>query len=848
MATIIGDQDLPLADDTLEGGTGSDLIRGLTGNDVLTDDIGNDTLDGGEGADTMAGGVGNDIYIVDDENDVVTELSGAANGTTDTVESYLDSYVLADNVEKLTLKGTAISGTGNALANTLTGNAENNILNGGAGIDTLVGGVGDDTYNMTLKTATVGTVLTASLQDSVTETSSPTGGVDTINVSGSVVLVAASTITLSTGVENLDASGTGSSKLNLTGNTLNNHLTGNDTANIISGGSSDTLAGGDTLEGGDGDDTYIVDDVADLVIEVIGEGTDTIKASVSYSLADATNVEKLTLTGSAALSATGRDGSNDVLTGNTGANTLNGGTGNDTMIGGAGNDTYYVDATTDVVTETSIFVGEIDTVISEGNYTLGANLENLTLNGAALNGTGNVLKNHIIGNANNNSLVGGIGNDTLNGGTGNDTMNGGAGNDTFYVDSASDSIVGETSISITEIDTVISSIDYTLATVGTGSQRLENLTLSGTAINGTGNALRNVLTGNAENNSLSGGAGNDTLDGGVGADTLVGGSGSDTYRVDEAGDVVQGELATLNEIDTVEASITYSLDTINNVEKLTLTGTGNIDGTGNTLANTITGNVGNNALDGGAGNDTISGGNGDDTLTGGAGVDKLVGGAGNDTYHVNLKTTTVGSLTTASLQDAISEVAGATSGIDTVVLDNSVTLSVASTITLGLNLENLDASATGTTKLNLIGNDAANALIGNDAANKLIGGLGNDTLTGGLGNDTLTGGSGSDVFVFSSTLGATNVDTITDFVVADQIHLDSAIFDALSAGALSGSDFVSGAGAVAGLDSTDRIIYNTTTGDLYYDADGNGGVAAVKFATLGTTTHPTMTASEFTIV
>jgi trimeric autotransporter adhesin len=142
---------------------------------------------------------------------------------------------------------------------------------------------------------------------------------------------------------------------------------------------------------------------------------------------------------------------------------------------------------------------------------------------------------------------------------------------------------------------------------------VENMTLLGvaTASDATGNTLDNVLTGNSANNTLTGGAGNDTLDGGLGNDTMVGGAGNDTYVVNVATDVVT-ELANEGS-DTVLSAVTLTLG--NNVENLTLTGSGAINGTGNALNNVLTGNSGNNTLTGATGDDTYDGAAGNDTYT-----------------------------------------------------------------------------------------------------------------------------------------------------------------------------------------------------------------------------------------
>jgi Ca2+-binding RTX toxin-like protein len=467
--------------DTIKGSSANDKVYGYDGNDTLYGYGGNDVLDGGVGADSMIGSTGNDTYVVDNAGDVLTEN---ANEGIDAVLSSI-TYTLGANVENLTLTGNvAINGTGNTLNNVLTGNSAANILDGGTGADTLMGGAGNDIY------------IVDNAGDVVTENANE--GTDTVLSTISYMQVA--------NVENLTL--TGSAPINGTGNELNNILTGNSAANTLTGGAvNDVLDGGtgaDTMYVGTGNDTYYVDDSGDVVTENASEGIDAVLSSITYRLGD--NVENLTLTGSRAINGTG-NALNNVLTGNSAANTLDGGTGEDAMIGGAGDDTYIVDNTGDVITENTN--DGIDAVLSSDTYTLGANVEYLTLTGsAAINGTGNELNNILTGNSSAN---------TLDGGVGVDTMIGGAGNDTYLVDNTGD-IVTENSSEGT--DTVLSSVTNTLAA------HVEDLTLTGTtAINGTGNALDNVLSGNSGNNMIDGGAGNDTLNGGAGADYLQGGAG-----------------------------------------------------------------------------------------------------------------------------------------------------------------------------------------------------------------------------------------------------------------------------------------------------------------------------------
>ena len=385
---------------------------------------------------------------------------------------------------------------------------------------------------------------------------------------------------------------------------------------------------------------------------------------------------------------------NDSLVGHSGNDLLDGGAGADTMAGARGNDTYVVDNVGDVVTE--LANEGIDTVQSSVTFSLATlvNVENLTLTGtAAINGTGNTLDNILTGNSANNTLTGDAGSDTLYGGAGTDTLVGGVGNDTYIVDSTTDTI---TELASEGTDTVLSSVTFT-----TLAANVENLTLTGTsAINGTGNTLNNVLTGNAAANVLSGG---------TGTDTMLGGLGDDTYVVDNVGDVVTENAG--EGTDLVQSSVTYTLAA--NVENLTLTGNGRINGTGNTLDNVITGNSANNTLAGGAGNDT---------LVGLGGADTMIGGTGDDIYDLD------------STSDVVTE--NVSEGSDTI--QSSVGW------TLAINFENL--ILTGNAGINGTGNTVANLLVGNSGNNTLNGAAGNDILQGLAGNDILNDSAGNSLF------------------------------------------------------------------------------------------------------
>jgi Ca2+-binding RTX toxin-like protein len=382
---------------------------------------------------------------------------------------------------------------------------------------------------------------------------------------------------------------------------------------------------------------------------------------------------------------------------------------------------FGVQSTTGIV-PTSLIINDN---IYEGNETFNLTLSNPTggatlgaqqtatltivddeISGSFITGTSN--DDNLIGTVNNDIIIGLAGNDKLDGKAGSDNLQGGTGNDIYTIDNLGD-VVTENLNEGT--DTVRSYITYTLG------NNLENLTLlGGSNLNGTGNELNNTLLGNNGNNNLIGGAGNDILDGQAGNDTMQGGLGNDTYTLSSVGD---GVTENANEgTDTIKTYLTYTLG--NNLENLTLLGNADIDGTGNSLNNSLTGNNFNN---------TLSGGDGNDTLNGTIGNDTLIGGNGNDfAYYYNATDSVIVNLATGTANDG-------QDGIDTLS-----------------QIENVQGSNTAGD--NLTGNTGVNVLYGYGGADILTGGGGNDLLY--LGSDTV-----KDTVNYTSGDGA---DTVYNFV------------------------------------------------------------------------------------
>lgn len=686
-------------DDVINSRGGSDTIYGGAGNDILGSEYGYEELQ--QGANTYIGGIGNDtlfgtysadtyIFNLGDGQDQLIEISsyGAEGQVKDIIEfgagiTPANVVIVRDGNDALVQYGvsgdqiriknqfrdysTAIEqfkfsgitnpatfetilsqGTrGTSLADTLNGTVNADIQIGDEGNDVLNGADGNDTHyggsgNDTLNGGAGSDTMFGGLGDDIYVVDN-TGDkvIETLN-EGKDTVLSAITHTLGSNVENLTLSG--GSAINGTGNSLANVITGNSANNILDGG-----AGVDTISYSYATNSITVD-LSLTTAQATGSGSDIIRNFENVIGSDA----------------------NDTLKGNSSNNVLDGGIGADVLMGRTGNDTYIIDSVGDTVTENA---GEgTDTIISSMDYVLQTNVENLTLSGAAIKGTGNASNNIIIGNSANN---------ILDGTAGSDTMQGGAGNDIYIVDNTRDAVLENNNEGV---DLIQSSVTYTL------SANVENLTLTGTnAINGTGNGLGNILIGNSAANILNGG---------LGVDQMIGGLGNDTYVIDNNDDTIIENAG--EGTDTIQSSIDWFLG--NNLENLTLTGTSNINGTGNALNNIITGNIADNVIDGGLG------------------ADSLRGGMGNDIYWID------------NIADAVVESANA--GIDSVQSLVSYTLSS--------NVENL--SLLGANAINGTGNSLNNLLTGNDAANTLTGGAGNDILQGAAGNDNLTDTSGNNFF------------------------------------------------------------------------------------------------------
>ena len=637
-------------DDHIVAKVDHDVIRGLGGHDLLIGGDGDDRIDGGAGDDVLQGGAGEDKLNGGEGKDTVSYADSAIGVTI--------SLLPGEGGDQLTgienARGSAFGDVmiGDDLANRLEGGDGDDLMYTGKGDDVLDGQGGADAYALgysdmrgSIKTVVMDSADRIELAGfpelkwigtgaftgsySHTEPKGPTGvpEIRYKHIDGDTLV-------------QIDATGDGRSDAafwvkGMTSFTYEDgtlrtaevpptEVTLTEAGDVWQGGAGPEkvygLGGNDKLSGKEGKDTLFGDGGNDQL----------------YGGADA-----------------------DQLLGGVGRDYLDGGQGADVMIGGTGADSYVVDDAGDQVIEAAEpgvpADQQVDVVTSFVDYQLTDAVENLSLfGGLQINGRGNALDNKIWGSGGNNQLFGLAGNDLLDGNGGTDVLVGGIGDDVYWVDDASDQVVeaaGEGT------DTVLA---FTSLTLADNVERLE--LVMDRSIDGTGNALNNVLTGNNLANVLTGGAGDDCLLGGLGADTLhgglgkdalhgqggadlmIGGAGNDDYFVDDLGDQVIEEAGG-GASDYVSVSVNWTA--VGEIEAINLSGVADLEVRGSATANTITGNGGANALHGEAGDDVLNGGGGNDVLFGGEGADRLFGsggtdvmsgGAGNDVFGVTVGT------------------------------------------------------------------------------------------------------------------------------------------------------------------------------------------------------------------
>lgn len=779
--------------DTLSGfeaviGTGlSDTLTGNAGANRLEGGGGNDMLNGGAGADVMIGGDGDDTYTVDNAGDVVIETT---NGGNDRVNTSIGAYTLGLGIESLGYTGTgSFVGTGNALGNVLYGSAGNETWYGLDGDDKLQGSLGADTF------------YGGTGQNSADYSKSK----------------AAITLNLTTNV-NLGGDAAGDrlyDVLSIIGSNYDDTMTGDAADNIIYGRTgADTLYGGagaDRMDGGAGidvmygeagDDLYIVDDLRDQVIEVVGEGSDRILTTLStYVLPD--NVEQLTGNTTTRFTGTG-NALDNVLTGNANVDTLYGLDGDDVLVGLGGGDRLFGGAGSDTASYADNVVGvgvNLATGTAHGGDAEGDvfdSIENLTGSGFIDTLIGDAGANRLSGLAGKDVLIGGDGDDYLDGGSGADVMDGGAGDDTYVVDNGGDQVIDASGN-----DTVRTGmVAYTLGA------DLENLVATGSAaFTGTGNAAGNTIIGGIGADLLGGLDGNDILEGGAGADTLNGGNGFDiaSYAGSNAG-------VTIDLGQRIALSGDAEGDVFDSIEGLS----------GSAFADTLTGNAGTNRLSGGAGDDVLNGGAGDDMLRGGGGDDRIDGGVGFDTMLLDGARSDYAFRSVNGVLRIIDLRAGSAEGTDSFA-----------------NIERIDFGG------------------GN--------GVPVGALTGTVANDTLTATSASDTFFFDTANGiAGGNDQIRNFGNGDRLVTTSAIAGTNASGVIranSSDRFVLPATEDATGGSTGTMkLFATSTGKLIpsiklLGTETHGGVTYYVYAAasdasatakldLGQVTPPVVTMSQ----
>ncbi|KAF0162758.1 MAG: Hemolysin-type calcium-binding domain-containing protein [Rhodocyclaceae bacterium] len=784
------------------GGSGNDVLSGGAGNDSLNGGGGDDALFGGGGNDTLTGGAGNDLFAVESGTDRITDFGNGTDtlsidaGATATILMQ-DAMVAAGTT--LTFDGSGLEGnlvwTGDAeLDGTfavtsgsgddiLTGGAGNDTLNGGAGNDALFGGYGDDTL-----TGGAGADLFAVEfgSDIVTDYVNGTDFLGTGSGATAIINGLSGADTLN--VANADNQGT----IKVYGLAGNDVITGSVGSDFIAGGADD-----DTLDGGAGKDTVSFSGAAGGVVvnltagTATGEGTDTLVLGSFEAVLGSNFADTITGYTGAILHGKATDYT-ELLMGGGGDDTINGGSTDWGRFTTAG----YGSATGSVYA--NLGTTAVDMSGSGGPASVAA--------GTALDGQGgtDTLLNvdGLAGGGFDDILVGGNSGNRIVQGVQVENFTGGAGNDIIAGNAAALTSLGAT-VNLGDFDradylsalsavTVDLSLNTATGGADVGTDTLYDINLvrgSNYADSLTGG---NTLQNNQE--AFEGAGGNDVINGGVGFDRA-------DYRTATTGVTVNLHTGTA----TDGLGGTDTLISIEGVQ-------------GSDYNDTFFGSDTNVLIEvfyGLAGNDTISGGGGEDKVDYRLDYDDNGDGLG---VVVNLSDST---LSAGSWQgDAYAQ-----------VWANQATDGWGGTDFFFPDIEDVRGT------------------IYNDV---IVGSADNNVFDAQSGNDSLTGGAGADYFVFNTTLNAaTNVDTIIDFEIAsDQLRFDNGtgVYTAIGIdGAFDPAAFYSANGATTANDLSDRIIYDSATGNLYYDADGSaGGSSAVLFATL--TGAPTLADTDLFVI
>ncbi|WP_441279892.1 Ig-like domain-containing protein [Bradyrhizobium sp. 63_E2_N1_3] len=640
---------------------------------------------------------------------------------------------------------------------TIAGTSAANNIAGGAGNDSITGFVGADTVNGGVGTDSI--VLSATSTDLNAATNAQIVNVEAINAASAAAGV----------VIDLHSQSEG---FTVTGSALDDTITGGTGADsIAAGGGNDKVigfVGADSVNGGAGTDTIVLSATStDFNVATNAQITNVEAVSAASAAAGVTidlhnQSEGFTIAGSALA---------DLITGGGGADSIIGFVGADTVNGGAGTDSVILSATSsDLNTAADAQIVNVE-AINAASAAAGVVID-LHSQSEGFTITGTTSDDIITGGAGADSITAGGGNDKIIGFIGADIVNGGAGTDTIVLSATSTGLNTATNAQITNVEAVSAASADAGVTIDIHNQ-----------------SEKFIITGSAFADQIAGGGG---------ADTLIGGLGDDTYIITNTGDTVVENAG--EGTDTVQSSVTYTLGT--NVENLTLTGTSNINGTGNGVDNVIVGNSGNNILVGLGGADTLDGGQGTDTATytaSGTGVNVSLAtgqGSGGDAQGdilANIENLTGSQFNDLLEGDAGNNVLAGGAGIDTVSYAHAsagVTVSLAVTSaqnTFGAGsdtltgFENLTGSAYNDV---LTGSSAADVLTGGGGNDVLNGGGGADTLDGGAGADRLTGGAGNDSFKFN--FGEANGDVVTDFAGAGANagdHLDFYGYGTLASGA-----------------------------------------------------------------